>query len=71
MEFAKGNKPSWKDTLDSQKDHWGHIDEFEKIARLLNYTCFEWNGRIYEISGDGYVDTGWLASELDNEGKEK
>ena len=72
MKFAKGNKPSWRDVLDSQKFDYGHIDEFVSVVKLASYICFEWNGRIYERTKDGYYnDTGWLASDLDDDAEEK
>ena len=65
MYFKKGNKPTWQDVLDSQKKmHLTDIDGFCAMVKEFGYNCFEWNGRIYEVTETGCADTGWLASEL-------
>ena len=65
MEYKKGKMPTWKDTLDGNKQYMLDMSKIVQMARDLRYPLLSWNGRIYELTEDSYCDTGYLSKELE------
>lgn len=43
-------KPSWKNTFNTNLASWGFIDHAEVGASHAGYPYFAWNGRVYDTT---------------------
>ena len=50
-------QPTWKNTLNSQHKHHGHIDNFLPLVDLLRYPFYEWNGVVFTSEGHQKITT--------------
>lgn len=47
------DKPTWKNTFNSDLKHWGWFDKAQAAAKEAGYKYYAWNGWVYPVDGIG------------------
>lgn len=54
---------SYRDVLHT-RGNIGHIDKMAQLARELGYPYFLWNDRLFKVSDDEVIDTGYTVANV-------
>lgn len=59
-------KPTWRNTLNSDHKHHGHIYTFvTNVVIPSGYKYFTWNGIVYETNSENFEATKYYESDLE------